>query len=211
MKYLIMPIACLLFLTGCETNPPVKEIAPPINTVIDLDDEDLDDELLPLDEEEIEEPLYSGKCLFNYGRTIANSALSAEDREWEGYHKLGNKAGKVPTRMLFSTDGNIKMYTKPIATEDWQLVKNFNVDRLQVATDDENIDDIISFPKAVNYCLFYDTKENANKDFPCITLYPEGMPIQANSPFNIKVCTNPSSSITVNMLKHEIFLSLVTN
>jgi len=181
----------ITFITGCEN------VAPPKNE-IDLKDP----ELIP------EEPLYSG-CLYTYGAAIVGENLSPEDREWEGYQGLVEGVGKVPTRMLFSADGNIKMYTKPMKIEDWQLVKNFNVDRMRVPTDDENVDDIVEFPKAVDYCLFEDTKENASKDFPCITLYPEGMPIQANSPFNIEICRKIDTlgSITVNMLKQTIHLS----
>lgn len=146
-------------------------------------------------------------CLITYGSLIVGENLPAGDREWEGYHKLGNQKGKVPTRMSFSSNGNIKMYNKPTNIEDWELVKDFNVDRIRVITKDKNIDDIITFPKALNYCLFEDTKENADKDYPCFTLYPEGSPIMDNSPFNIKVCVDSFSSIRLDMLKHTFYLS----
>ena len=152
------------------------------------------------------EELYSGKCLVDYGTTIAQLGLDAGAREWIGYHKLVNQKGKVPTRMSFSADGNIKMYTKPMKTEDWQLVKDFKVDRMRVNSDDKNIDDIIKFPKAKDYCLMKDTEENSKKDFPCITLYPEGMPIKAKSPFNIEVCVKNFGELQVKMLNHDIFL-----
>lgn len=129
-------------------------------------------------------------CSFTYGNMLV--------REWNGYHKLGNKVGKVPTRMSFSTNGNIKIYTKPFEIEDWSLMQDFNVDRMRVPTDDKDIDDIVKFPQAVNHCLSQGT---------CITLYPQGAPIQANSPFNVELCINAPGSITVNMLKHTFYLS----
>ncbi len=156
-----------------------------------------------------EEPLYGGKCLITFCSMIAQENLDPEDREWEGYHGLGGDTSKkIPTRMLFSKNGNIKMYTKPIEIEGWQLVKDFNVDRMRVPTEDENVDDIIEFPKAADYCLFEDTEENASKDFPCITLYPENVPIQENSPFNVNVCINDQGSITVKMLKNTFYFSM---
>lgn len=197
MKKILLISFVLIFTvlgSGCENINPVDDDYIPGE--IPLEDPDLNPE----------EPLYGG-CLVTYGKMVVNKDLPADMREWEGYHKLGNKLGEVPTRMLFSSDGNIKMYTKPFDIEDWQLVINFNVDRMKVSTEDENVDDIIEFPKAVDYCLFEDTKENASKSFPCITLYPEEMPIQENSPFNINLCINDASSITVDMLKHKIYLS----
>jgi hypothetical protein len=203
-KYLLLAFVPLLFLTGCEMTQPTMQID--LSDPSDVPNGEYD----PLgdfkEDEKEEKPLYDEHCLVTYGRMIVGEDLSPEDREWEGYHKLGNETGEVPTRMLFSADGNIKMYTKPMETEDWELVKNFNVDRMRVPTDDKDIDDIIEFPRAVNYCLFEDTKENADKDFPCITLYPEGMPIQENSPFNIELCIKGPGSIIVNMMKHIFYL-----
>lgn len=129
-------------------------------------------------------------CAFTYGSTIAH--------EWNGYHKLGNQLGKVPTRMAFSANGNIKMYTKPMEIEDWSLMQDFNVDRMRVPTDDKDIDDIVKFPQATNHCLSQGT---------CVTLYPQGAPIKANSPFNVELCINAPGSITVNMFKQTIYLS----
>ncbi len=205
MKQIILGVFIFMMavgLTGCEkiTSPSDGVDLPGDNTPISGETNLTDPELNP------EKPLYSDKCLFTYGSMIVGENLSPEDREWEGFHKLGNEEGKVPTRMLFSADGNIKMYTKPIKTEDWQLVKNFNVDRMKVSTSDEHVDDIVEFPKVVNYCLFKDTEENASKDFPCITLYPEGVPIQENSPFNIKACVKGPGDMVVTMLKHTIYL-----
>ena len=191
MKKILFVVFGLIFigsLTGCGNSSPIGEV------------QLREPELNP------EKPMYSG-CLYSYGSMIVGENLSPDDREWEGYHKLGNEEGKVPTRLSFSSDGNIKMYTKPMKTEDWELVKNFNVDRMRVETKDENVDDIIEFPKAVSYCLFEDTEENASNDFPCITLYPEGAPIQANSPFNVELCLNTAGSLTAKMLNHTFYLS----
>ncbi len=198
-KYLLLLPVLLLFLMGCASAQEVDILDP------SFPDEEYDP-LADFKKEEEEKPLYSGNCLFTYGAMVVGENLAPEDREWEGYHKLGNELGKIPTRMLFSADGNIKMYTKPMENEDWELVKNFNVDRMRVPTNDENVDDIVDFPKAVSYCLMEDTKENADKDFPCITLYPEGLPIQENSPFNVGLCVNGPESMVVNMLKHTFYL-----
>lgn len=205
MKQVILGVFMFMMavsLTGCEkiASPSGGVNLPSDNTPISGETDLKNPKLNP------EEPLHGNKCLFTYGSMIVGENLSSEDREWEGYHKLGNKVGKVPTRMLFSADGNIKMYTKPMKTEDWQLVKDFNIDRMKVPTDDEHVDDIVKFPKLVDYCLFKDTKENASKDFPCITLYPKGAPIQANSPFNVKACVKSPGNMTVTMLKHTIYL-----
>jgi hypothetical protein len=206
-KYLIIALLPLLFLTGCEnvqTIPQEVDLSDP-SDVPDGEYDPLED--FEPDLEQDEETLYSGNCLFTYGRMIVGEDLPADSREWEGYHKLGNEVGKVSTRMQFFSGGNIKMYTKPMDIEDWELVKDFNVDRMKVPTDDENIDDIIEFPKASSHCLFEDTEENASKDFPCITLYPEGAPISEASPFNVNICVDTAGSMTVNMLKHTFYLS----
>lgn len=176
------------------------EIETEINDLLGPDDEDGGEEL-------DEGALYDGECLFTYGSMVVGENLSAEDHEWKGYHKLANEIGKVPTRMSFSANGHIKLYTKPMEIEDWRLMQEFNVDRMRVPTDDEDVDDIVEFPKALNHCLFEDTKANVSKDFPCITLYPEGAPIQAKSPFNVEVCLKTPGSITVDMLMHTFYLS----
>ncbi len=189
----------MLLVTGCENINPddFPEPIPEGFTEVDVDYPEIN----------VEDPLFNGECLFTYGSMVAGENISADGSEWKGYHKLGNELGKVPTRMFFSPGGNIKMYTKPMDIHDWELMKDFNVDRMKVPTEDENIDDIIEFPKATNHCLFEDTKENSSKDFPCITLYPEGAPISAGSPFNVGVCINTPGSITVNMLKHTFYLT----
>jgi len=193
---IVFIFALMLSLVGCTEEDVNPDKWAPTKDEIDLHDPDLNPE----------KPMYSG-CLYTYGTSVAGKNFSSGSLEWKGYHKLGNEIGKVPTRIVFSPSGNIKMYTKPMDDEDWQEVKDFNVDRMRVQTDKEDVDDIIEFPKATDYCIMEDSKENADKDFPCITLYPEGVPIQENSPFNIVLCIDGQGSMTLDMLKHTFYLS----
>ena len=193
LKYVLLIVASLLFLVGCTS---VTADEPQV------DMEELDGELDPLDGVDIDEDENEDEG----GNVLIDGSFRGYiiGERWEGYSDVGEL--KFPAYFVFSENGNVKMYEKPFDNQDWELVQDFNIVQGRVATDDENIDNIIDWSDVLDLPLITD---HASLDMPfCVTLYLDGAQVGAVSPFNMVLCTQDLWDIGIDFLNHSYHLTI---
>jgi len=148
-----------------------------------------------------------GLTEFSIDTLFRNKVL---DYKWVGTEGELNLA----KYLVFSENGNVKMYTKPFENQDWELIQDFNIVKVKINSDDIDlmgmdledverydntegeISTIIDWEDLLNMELDQDGLEGN-----CMTLYPEGVPVGGNSPFSMDMCiTGGISKMTIKML-----------
>ena len=200
LKYALLITSALFFLVGCNS-------ATASEPQVDVDK--LDAEIDPLDAIDIDETEeYEDE---EYENEDGNVLIDGSFRgyiigeRWEGYSDVGEL--RWPAYFVFSENGNVKMYEKPFENEDWTLVQDFNVTKGRVATNIEEIDDIIDWSDVLDLPLITDA-DSLETPF-CVTLYPDGAQVGAVSPFNMVLCTEDLWQIRIEFLKHTYHLTLL--
>ena len=140
----------------------------------------------------------------------------------EGYSQRGDY--KFPYYFVFSKNGNVKMYEKPLEIEDWELVQDFNITKGRVNTKDENVDDIIDWSDVLKLNTMGELEDFSDGDSEGIediapvddgidvTLYVEGAQVGAESPFNMVMSISPSGdTILIDFLKHDIVIDKISD
>lgn len=138
----------------------------------------------------------------------------------EGYSQRGDY--KFPYYFVFSKNGNVKMYEKPLEIEDWELVQDFNITKGRVNTKDESVDDIIDWSDVLKLNTLGELEDDgegnnlesvdALDDGIDVTLYVEGAQVGAESPFNMVMSISPSGqTILIDFLKHDIIIDKISD
>jgi len=182
-KLYLLLVFPILFFTACSTSDILeKDPVVPDNTSIDRNMNDFDDN--------------------EDGITLRSSfADLVVGRTWAGTAGVGPL--DFPMYFTFGEDGNIKLYEKPLKTEDWELVQDFIVTKARIPSEKEDVDEIIDYSELLSIDVLGRFVEGE-----CLTLYPEGGQVGEVSPFNLEMCLHGAvESMTINFLKHSFELS----
>jgi len=132
------------------------------------------------------------------------------DYKWVG----GEGDLNLAKYLVFSEDGNVKMYTKPFANQDWELIKDFTISKVKLPKDtidlmELSLEDVEKYEGGegeISIIISWKEVLDLNvtpgvEDAICIVLYPAGVPVGGEAFGSMNMCLSGAGQrMTIDML-----------